>query len=45
MVPPGPEDPAAAEYGLYEFLGELQYLIIEVLAAELPERGRLEGEL
>ena len=45
MVPPDPEDLAAAEYGLYEFLGELQYLIIEVLAAELPERGRPEGAL
>jgi len=45
MVPPDPGDPAAAEYGLYEFLGELQYLIIEVLAAELPDRGRPEGAL
>ncbi len=45
MVPPGPEDPAAAEYGLYEFLGELQYLMIEVLASELPDGGRPEEAL
>ena len=34
MVAPAPEDPSSGEYALYEFLGELQYLMIEVLAAE-----------
>jgi hypothetical protein len=45
MEPPGPDDPIAPEYALYELLGQLQYLIIEVLAAELPDEGRPEGEL
>ncbi len=45
MTPPDPEDPSAAEYALYEFLGELQYLIVEVLAEDLPDEGRPEGAL
>ncbi len=45
MEPPAPDDPRAAEYGLYEFLGELQYLMVEVLAADLPDEGRPEGGL
>ncbi len=45
MQPPPPDDPRAAEYGLYEFLGELQYLMVEVLSADLPEEGRPEGGL
>jgi hypothetical protein len=44
MTPPGPEDPAAAEYALYEYLGGLQYLLIETLADDLPDEGRPEGE-
>ena len=45
MEAPDPEDPTAPEYALYELLGQLQYLMIEVLAAELPDEGRPEGEL
>ncbi len=45
METPDPEDPAAPEYALYELLGQLQYLIVEVLAAELPDEGRPEGAL
>jgi hypothetical protein len=45
MESPAPDDPAAPEYALYELLGQLQYLIIEVLAAELPDEGRPEGTL
>jgi hypothetical protein len=45
MDPPDPEGPTAAEYALYELLGELQYVIVEVLAAELPDEGRPEGDL
>jgi hypothetical protein len=45
MDAPDPEDPLAAEYGLFLFLGELQYLMVEVLADELPEEGRPEGGL
>jgi hypothetical protein len=45
MEPPGPEDPRAAEYGLFLFLGELQYLMVEVLADDLPPEGRPEGPL
>ena len=45
MAAPDPETPAGAEYALYEFLGELQFLIVEVLASELPEEGRPEGVL
>jgi Domain of unknown function (DUF2017) len=40
MHAPDPEDPSAGEYALYELLGQLQYLMVEVLAAELPEEGR-----
>ena len=45
MAPPEPSDPTAPEYALYELLGQLQYLMIEVLAADLPEDGRPEGAL
>ena len=45
MEPPDPEDAAAPEYALYELLGQLQFLMIEVLAAELPDEGRPEGAL
>jgi hypothetical protein len=45
MVAPDPEDPMAAEYALYELLGQLQYLMIEVLASQLPDEGRPEGSL
>ena len=45
MTPPDPADPTAPEYALYELLGQLQYLMIEVLAADLPEEGRPEGVL
>lgn len=40
MEPIAPEDERAAEYAIYELLGQLQYLIVEVLAAELPDEGR-----
>ncbi len=39
MPTPDPEDPAAPEFSVFEFLGELQFLIVEVLAAGLPEEG------
>ncbi len=45
MVEPAPDDPEAPEYALYELLGQLQYLMIEVLSAELPDQGRPEGAL
>jgi Domain of unknown function (DUF2017) len=45
MEAPDPEDPKAAEYALYELLGQLQYLMIEVLADELPDEGRPEESL
>jgi hypothetical protein len=45
MDPPDPADPIAPEYALYELLGQLQYLMIEVLSAELPDEGRPEGVL
>ncbi len=45
MEPPDPEDPTAPEYALYELLGQLQYLMIEVLAAELPDEGEPDGAL
>lgn len=45
MDAPDPDDPSAPEYALYELLGQLQYLMIEVLAAQLPEEGRPEGTL
>jgi hypothetical protein len=45
MTPPEPSDPTAPEYALYELLGQLQYLMIDVLAADLPEDGRPEGGL
>jgi Domain of unknown function (DUF2017) len=44
MPSPRPDDPAAAEYALYEYLGGLQYLLIETLADDLPDEGRPEGE-
>ena len=45
MAAPDPQDPRAAEYGLFLFLGELQYLMVELLAADLPDEGRPEGAL
>lgn len=45
MEAPDPEDPTAAEYGLFLFLGELQYLMVEVLADALPDEGRPEDAL
>jgi hypothetical protein len=45
MDPPDPSDATAPEYALYELLGQLQYLMIEVLSAGLPEEGRPEGVL
>ena len=45
MEAPAPGDPREAEYGLFVFLGELQHLMVEVLADELPEEGRPEGPL
>jgi hypothetical protein len=45
MDPPDPSDPIAPEYALYELLGQLQYLMIEVLSAQLPDEGRPEGAL
>jgi len=45
MEAPDPEDPRAGEYELYLFLGELQYLMVEVLAGDLPDDGRPEGDL
>jgi Domain of unknown function (DUF2017) len=45
MEPPDPGDPMAPEYALYELLGQLQFLMIEVLSAGLPEEGRPEGAL
>ena len=45
MEAPDPEDPLAAEYGLFVFLGELQYLMVEVLADDLPDEGRPESAL
>lgn len=43
MVPPPQDDPAAAEYALYEYLGGLQYLLVETLAEDLPDEGRPDG--
>lgn len=43
MSPPDSADPAAAEYALYEYLGGLQYLLVETLAEEIPDEGRPEG--
>jgi hypothetical protein len=43
ISPPESGDPMAAEYALYEYLGGLQYLLIETLAADLPDEGRAEG--
>ena len=45
MPAPAPDDPSAAEYGFFEFLGQLQYLIVEVLSDHIPEEGFLEGPL
>ncbi len=45
MPAPGPDDPSAAEYGFFEFLGQLQYLIVEVLSDHLPDEGFPEGTL
>ena len=40
-----PQDPMAPEYGLFVFLGELQYLMVEILADDLPDEGRPESAL
>ena len=40
MTDPAPDDPTAPEYAVYELLGQLQYLMVEVLSAELPPEGR-----
>jgi hypothetical protein len=45
MAEPAPDDPAAPEYALYELLGQLQFLMVEVLAAALPPEGRPDGIL
>jgi hypothetical protein len=45
MDAPDPQDPKAAEYDLYLFLGELQELMVEILAEDLPDEGRPEGAL
>ena len=45
MEAPDPQDPMAAEYQLFIFLGELQYLMVEILAEDLPDEGRPEGAL
>ncbi len=45
MDPPEPSDPRAPEYALYLFLSELQHLMVEVLAAQLPDEGRPEDML
>jgi len=45
MEPPDPQDPTAAEHALFVFLGELQYLMVEILAEQLPDEGRPEGAL
>ncbi len=43
MEPPAADDPRSDEYSLYDLLGHLQALVIDVLAADLPEGGRPEG--
>lgn len=45
MQPPRADDPSAPEYALYDLLGQLQYLIVEVLAEDLPDEGQPEGQL
>ena len=45
MDAPDPQDPMATEYGLYLFLGELQELMVEILADDLPDEGRPESAL
>ena len=45
MTPPEASDPTAPEYALYELLGQLQYLMVEVLSSDLPDEGRPEGAL
>jgi hypothetical protein len=45
MEAPDPQDPMAAEYGLFVFLGQLQELMVEILAEALPDEGRPEGAL
>ena len=45
MTEPAADDPTAPEYALYELLGQLQYLMVEVLAAALPPEGRPDGIL
>ena len=45
MDAPDPQDPMATEYELFAFLGELQYLMVEILAEDLPDEGRPEGPI
>ncbi|HEY4929362.1 MAG TPA: DUF2017 family protein [Acidimicrobiales bacterium] len=45
MDAPDPQDPMATEYGLFVFLGELQYLMVEILTDDLPDEGRPEGAI
>ena len=45
MDAPDPQDPMATEFELFAFLGELQYLMVEILAEDLPDEGRPEGAL
>jgi hypothetical protein len=45
MAEPAPDDPAAPEYALYELLGQLQFLMVEVLASALPPEGEPGGIL
>ena len=45
MEPPDEHDPTAGMYACYELLGELQYVIVLALAAELPDEGRPDGGL
>jgi hypothetical protein len=45
MAEPAADDPGAPEYALYELLSQLQFLMVELLAAGLPPEGRPEGIL
>ena len=45
MEAPDPEDPTAPEYALYELLGQLQYLMIEVLRRSARAPGPLRRAL
>ncbi len=45
MEAPDPADPSAPDYAVYEVLGQLQYVLVEAVAAGLPDEGRPEGTL